>query len=78
MASTSEENSTESELNKNIENLEAHLGQLFSTQKALKILKNIGEYSCLIKLLKFNEYDLNFTIQIPGKFYLKTLRIKMR
>ena len=77
MASTSEENSTEY-LNKNIENLEAHLGQLFSTQKALKILKNIGEYSCLIKLLKFNEYDLNFTIQIPGKFYLKTLRIKMR
>ena len=59
-------------LNKNIFNLESYLNEHYPQQKTLKVLKNMGESSCLIKLLQFNEYDLNGTIQIPGK-YLKTM-----
>jgi hypothetical protein len=59
----------EEQMNKNIENLELYLSQSNSNQgeKALKVLRDMGENSCLIKLLKFNEFELNVTIQIPGK-----------
>ena len=63
------ENSYE-QMNKNIESLELFLSQSSpQAGKSLKVLRDMGESSCLIKLLKFNEYDLNVTIQIPGKFY---------
>jgi hypothetical protein len=55
-------------MNKNIENLELYITQSSpQAGKSLKVLRDIGESSCLIKLLKFTEYDLNVTIQIPGK-----------
>ena len=59
-------------MNKNIDNLELYLSQSNSNQgeKSLKVLRYMGENSCLIKLLKFNEFELNVTIQIPGKTLL--------
>lgn len=54
-------------MNKNIENLEVYITQSSpQAAKSFKVLRDMGESSCLIKLFKFNEYDLNVTIQIPG------------
>ena len=39
------------------------------TSKSLKILENVGEYSYVVKFTQFNEYDLNLTLQIPGKYF---------
>ena len=59
----------EEQMNKNIESLELYLSQSNSNQgeKSLKVLRDMGANACLIKLLKFNEFELNVTIQIPGK-----------
>jgi hypothetical protein len=67
----------EQQMNNNIENLELFLSQSNSNQgeKSLKVLRDMGENSCLIKLLKFNEFELNVTIQIPGKNLIIDLKI---
>jgi hypothetical protein len=40
------------------------------TSNTLKLLQNIGDYAYVIKLLQFNNTDLNISIQIPSKIQL--------
>lgn len=38
-----------------------------SESKPVKILENIGEYLYVIKFTHLNDYDLNLTLQLPGR-----------
>ncbi len=49
-----------------LDDLKAHVQS--ETSKSLKILENIGENPYVIKFTQFNEYDLNLTLQIPGRY----------
>ena len=48
-----------------LDDLKTHVQS--ESSRNLKILENIGDNSFVIKFTQFNEYDLNLTLQIPGK-----------
>ncbi len=50
---------------KNIHNLKDYLKQ--TNNESIKLIECTGDLYYLIKFLKFNEYGLNITLQIPCK-----------
>ena len=53
---------------KDLEELKTYLKKNRQDLVPVKVLENIGEHSFIIKFNQFNEYDLNVTLQIQGKY----------